>query len=1100
MGTYPAFADPDPSRPALARLHAAVFDLDGVLTKTATLHAAAWKRALDEVLRTLGGRIEPFDLQDDYRLYLDGRPRLDGVAAFVRARGAQLTIGTVDDPPGAPTQWGVSRLKNSYFHDQLARRGVEVFDDAVELADGLRAQGKRLAVVTASENGHLVLDRAGVADRFDTVLTGVEARRWRAPGKPAPDMFLRAAATLGAPAERTIVLEDAVAGVQAGHAGGFGLVVGVDRDGHAERLTLGGADVVLDDLRELLTLTEEELAANPARCLERRFEAFLLLTQGGDADGSQLGAAQRALRATGALVAVAEGDPVADLAALVRRAGRQGISPGLVLAIGWPGELALPEALRRVSVVSVAASPEASRRSGSGAGPGAHSPSVRWMGGGAPTLMAVLHQQEARRRSGRVPSVDADPAWTVVLRGDDPLPSPVQHSLLTVADTRFGTRGMREEDPPGPIPAVLAGGVYDESTSPTTLVEAPGWTGLQLHQPTDPARDLRVLDLRSGILHRDQVAVPVPLRSVRFACLARPGVQVLRAEGSVGWLHAGPSLSPPTSDGTFTRRQAGSTASAASQPDFGGCVTAASQQSERLVDGGPFPVRIVDRLTALTASPDPRLRAAETARTLVEAQEAGFERLLGEQRRAWARRWADAEVSIGGDPQAEAAVRFALFHLMAAVPTSGEAAVGPRGLSGPSYRGHVFWDADVYVLPFLAATCPDAALAMLRYRIRRLGAARGAARARGLAGAQFPWESARTGRDVTPTEYVDEEGTAFPVRTGQLEEHITADVAWAAGHFLDWTGRAALLRGPLRHLLVDTARYWASRLRVDADGRGHIDSVIGPDEYHEMVDDNAFTNVMARWNLRRAAHLADQLGVARAEASRWLHLAQCLVDNYDPQTGRYEQFAGYYDLQPLRVSDVAQAPVAADLLLGRERLAASQLIKQPDVLMLHHLVPEETAPDSLGPNLDFYEPRCTHGSSLSPAIHAAVLARAGRAGAALRLFRMACQLDLENLTGTTAAGLHMATFGGLWQALVRGFAGVRPAPTGLAVDPRIPDEWSELRVRLRFRDTGLELRARPDGFSLHPRGWVDVVVAGEPRRVGPSGQAWDRTTDGWRAR
>ena len=176
MITYPEFADTDLSQLALARFQAAVFDLDGVLTRTAVLHAAAWKRALDEVMQALGASLQPFDLEDDYRLYIDGRPRLDGVAAFVRARGAELPTGSAEDPPGAATQWGVSRLKNSYFHDELSRRGVDVFEDAVALADGLRAEGKQLAVVTASENGHLVLQRAGIADRFDAVLTGVEAQ------------------------------------------------------------------------------------------------------------------------------------------------------------------------------------------------------------------------------------------------------------------------------------------------------------------------------------------------------------------------------------------------------------------------------------------------------------------------------------------------------------------------------------------------------------------------------------------------------------------------------------------------------------------------------------------------------------------------------------------------------------------------------------------------------------------------------------------------------------------------------------------------------------------------------------------------------------
>jgi len=169
--------------------------------------------------------------------------------------------------------------------------------------------------------------------------------------------------------------------------------------------------------------------------------------------------------------------------------------------------------------------------------------------------------------------------------------------------------------------------------------------------------------------------------------------------------------------------------------------------------------------------------------------------------------------------------------------------------------------------------------------------------------------------------------------TGQLEEHVTADVAWAASRYAEWTGRPARLALPL---LLETAGYWASRCRLDD---AHIDGVIGPDEYHERVNDNAYTNVMARWNLRAAADAADRAGLANAESRRWRDLAERIVDGHDPATGRYEQFAGYYGLEPLLVADFAAPPVAADLLLGRERVAGSQVIKQPDVLMLHHLVP-----------------------------------------------------------------------------------------------------------------------------------------------------------------
>jgi len=290
---------------------------------------------------------------------------------------------------------------------------------------------------------------------------------------------------------------------------------------------------------------------------------------------------------------------------------------------------------------------------------------------------------------------------------------------------------------------------------------------------------------------------------------------------------------------------------------------------------------------------------------------------------------------IPDDPAAQLALRFALFQLWSNTKSGGELAVGARGLSGTGYAGHVFWDADVFVLPAVVSIDPAAAAAMIRYRARRLGAARARARSAGRRGACFPWESAASGEDVTPAS-VRLGGRVVPVLTGQLEEHVTADVAWAASRYAEWTGRPARLALPL---LLETAGYWASRCRLDDAGDAHIDGVIGPDEYHERVNDNAYTNVMARWNLRAAADAADRAGLANAESRRWRDLAERIVDGHDPATGRYEQFAGYYGLEPLLVADFAAPPVAADLLLGRERVAGSQVIKQPDVLMLHHLVP-----------------------------------------------------------------------------------------------------------------------------------------------------------------
>jgi trehalose/maltose hydrolase-like predicted phosphorylase len=329
------------------------------------------------------------------------------------------------------------------------------------------------------------------------------------------------------------------------------------------------------------------------------------------------------------------------------------------------------------------------------------------------------------------------------------------------------------------------------------------------------------------------------------------------------------------------------------------------------------------------------------------------------------------------------------------------------------------------------------------------------------------------------------------IHTGRLEEHIVADVAWATAHYLEWTGDQRFLSGAGARLLVETARWWASRIEQDPDGGAHIRRVIGPDEYHVGVDDNAFTNVMARWNLRRAAALgqAQAGGVGEDERRAWLAAADSLVDGYDPDTGLYEQFDGFLELEPLVIADLApKRPIAADLLLGPERIASSQVVKQADVLMLHHLLPDQVEPGSLTPNLHFYEPRTAHASSLSPGVHAALLARAGELDDAVAWLKLTSRIDLDDLSETTAGGVHLAAMGSVWQALAFGFAGVRPAGEVLRVDPRLPSQWGRLGLRLCFRGTAVRVEIRPDGVEVVPEAPLVVQMGDEEAvAVGPQG-------------
>jgi beta-phosphoglucomutase family hydrolase len=235
---------------------ACLFDMDGVVTQTALVHAAAWKEMFDRFLRQraeeTGAKFVPFDSSHDYDEYVDGKPRLDGTRSFLQSRGINLPEGSPDDKPGTPTIQGLSNEKNDLVVEKIRTDGVKVYDGTIRYIKAVRAAGLRTAIVSSSANTVDVLTAAGIADLFDARVDGIVAKQRHLAGKPAPDTFLAAAGDLGVPPAQAAVFEDALSGVAAGHAGHFAVVVGVDRVGQADELREHGADIVVKDVAELL--------------------------------------------------------------------------------------------------------------------------------------------------------------------------------------------------------------------------------------------------------------------------------------------------------------------------------------------------------------------------------------------------------------------------------------------------------------------------------------------------------------------------------------------------------------------------------------------------------------------------------------------------------------------------------------------------------------------------------------------------------------------------------------------------------------------------------------------------------------------------------
>ena len=477
------------------------------------------------------------------------------------------------------------------------------------------------------------------------------------------------------------------------------------------------------------------------------------------------------------------------------------------------------------------------------------------------------------------------------------------------------------------------------------------------------------------------------------------------------------------------------------------------------------------------ASPQAAARAA-----LDRAYGIGWRAVLDSHAAAWAQRWQAADVEITGDPAAQQALRFAVYHMTSAAnPDDEHVSIGARALTGDGYLGHVFWDTESYLLPFYTVAWPAAARALLMYRYHSLDGARAKAAKLGWRGAMYAWESADTGAETTPDQVLDPLGRLVDVLTGKLEQHITADVSYAVWQYWQISGDAAFQRDAGAEILIETARFWASRALPGPDGLRHIRNVIGPDEFHEGVDDNVYTNRLAAWSLRRAveaeawlrqnwpdhaAALAARLQLSADESTVWAAAADAMAPGVTSASGILEQFEGYFALEDIDPAPFAARQGGIDMVLGHARVQGSQLLKQADVVALLGLLPDMLPPAAAKANFDYYAARCTHDSSLSRPMHALVAARLGETETALRFFREGAGTDLAATPEPAAAGgVRMATLGGLWQAAVFGFAGVSFNADGITLAPQLPPDWQTMTFRLHWQGRRVLVRLSQTGVQ-----------------------------------
>jgi alpha,alpha-trehalose phosphorylase len=477
------------------------------------------------------------------------------------------------------------------------------------------------------------------------------------------------------------------------------------------------------------------------------------------------------------------------------------------------------------------------------------------------------------------------------------------------------------------------------------------------------------------------------------------------------------------------------------------------------------------------------------------ARERGFDGLVDEQRAELERFWSVSDVEIDGDGALQQGVRFNLFSLFQSAGRDGRTSLAAKGLTGEGYEGHYFWDTEIFALPFFVYTQPAIARALLRYRCGTLDKARARAAEMSQRGALYPWRTIGG----------EEASAYFPAGTAQY--HINADIAHAIGTYVSATGDRTLLHEGGAEVVFETARLWADLgdYIPSQDGAFCLNEVTGPDEYSALVNNNCYTNLMARAHLHLAARLADEMaagapaeyerlaariGLVAGEVAEWRRAADGMRVPRDPGLGIHAQDDSFLGLA--RWDFAGTPPSMYPLLLHFHPLVIyrHQVLKQPDVVLAQVLLGSQFSMAEKKRNFDYYDPLTTGDSSLSPCIQSVAAAELGYADLAHEYFMRTARMDLDDVNGNVFHGAHAAAMAGSWVSLVYGFGGLRDDDGRLSFAPRLPAAWSRLRFRLLVGDALLQvtLTGHTATYELLAGDGVDIRHFGRPLRVS-AGQA-----------
>ncbi len=939
-------------------IKAALFDLDGVIVFTDKYHYLAWKALADE---------NGWEFDEKINNQLRGIPRLASLEVILKHNGVDLPMEKKIELMDKKNKQYVELLENINEGD--------LYPGVVEFLKKLRSKGTKISLCSSSKNAPLVLDKLGITDLFDAIVTGNDIKN----AKPDPEIFLLGAERLNMPPFHCCVFEDAKAGIEGAKAAGM-KNVGVgnreETEGFADQFIMSYDEIEVDTflesgLKKPLPVHETKIIEtdyNPANLAH--IESLFALGNGymglrGTYDETDEGINMCAGMYINGIFATKKYEHLAKCIGFSKHDEFTiNLSDWRIFNLYIDGEKAC---FSKGNIKD--------------------------------------HYRELDMRRGVI-------------------------ERKFVFETESGKKAEVK------------------SIRMVSMTEVNSAAVSYSVKPLNFAGEVTV---ESQVIKITEIAEGLHSHVVGEGCDGKGFYGVLQQVDTTEQKVASAIAHTVSCDKAVATENN-------SDNVYSYVVKANLSEGETLT---------VDKFAAFGCDMDNIPDMVSYANDLVKKnQNKGFDALLAEQEEFWDKYWVNGDIVIEGNPADQQAVRFSLFQLRQQLVTTNACSIGATGLTGPGYSGKVFWDTEMYLMPYYNFTYPETQKELLMYRYRILDKARERAKEFGTVGAQYAWCS------------IDGDETSIVFEASTAEYHLNSDIAHSVWRYVDTTGDKAFLYNYGAEMVFETARFMSHR-GCFVPTRGNkfcINVVCGPDEYACGINNNMYTNLFVQLHLYYAlevardmkanapekyAELCEKCGVTEAELDLWQRAADNMYYKYNEELGIHEQDDSFIYQDPV---DMDKIPKNVDIRWKYHPLDLwrMQVLKQADVVLANFIRGNLFTREEKERNYNYYEPKCNHGSSLSTAIHSIMAAELGKSDEAYQFFRCSAYMDISDFKHNTADGLHLACLGGVWMCVVNGFMGMRHYETGLLFNPHKPAAWKSYSCRFAYRNALMEIKVEGD--------------------------------------